>query len=94
MTKRPKISDVVDRLSPDEAVDGVRDNPDSVLITMEDARKHLRLTRAQMLAELRAGRLTAVKVPDGQNKGGFFVMITARHMLDWQVSHGMRHRLN
>jgi hypothetical protein len=94
MTKRPKLSDVVDRLSPDEAVRRIDDDPDGVLVTLDEAQKHLRLTRAEIMAELRAGRLTAVRVPDGQNKGGFFVMITARHMLDWQVGHGMRHRLH
>jgi hypothetical protein len=44
-----------------------------------------------MLEELQSGRLTAVQVPA---PCGFIVMITAGHLLDWQVDRARRKRMN
>lgn len=93
MTKRPRISDVTRRLSPDEAADRVRDDPDNVLFSMDEALKATGLTRAEMLVELQSGRLRAVKVPDSQGRG-YFVMITATQLLNWQAAQWMRKQLN
>jgi hypothetical protein len=92
-TKRPKLSDVMARLSPEEAADRARSNPDSVLLTVDGAMKVAGLTRTEMLEELQSGRLRAVKVRDDHH-GGYWVMITAGHLLDWQVGHARRKRMN